>query len=163
MLVLLSCVASLAQNPITQELKAQQVLNVSQSDDVQKDSVFIVINQNSLFSNAAFARCFTSCDSNGDGIVTYAEAAAAKELRLSYGGRKNIIGNYDFLKYFPNITHLDVGNTSLEEIDLSLNPKLEEINLWAALWCKHIKLAKGCFPRIIYPEMEGDFTITIVP
>lgn len=111
----------------------------------------------------AFSRCFTPCDLNKDGIVTYGEAEQTTMLDLSPGGRKNIISNYDFLRYFPNLTHLHLGNATLEEIDLSRNPKLEEVVCSLALWLKQVKLAKGCCPRIYYPDMEGDFTVTIIP
>ena len=131
--------------------------------DVPEDSIFIRTRQETMFSNNVFDSCFIPCDLNGDGIVTFGEAAQATMLDLSHGGRKNIIGNYDFLKYFPNLTHLHLGNTTLEEIDLTRNPRLEELVCCYALWLKRIKLAKGCTPRIYYPDMEGDFTVTIVP
>lgn len=133
------------------------------ASDIPADSIFIITNQDSMVRNAALARCFAPCDANHDGIITFAEAAATTELLLSYGGRKNIIGDYGFLKHFPNLVRLDVGNTSVEEIDLSNNPKLEELYLYSALWVKHITLAKRCYPRIYYPNMEGDFIVTINP
>lgn len=140
-----------------------EVPQVTQNTNVPEDSIFIRTQQDPMVYGAAFARCFTPCDLDQDGIVTYAEAAQATELHLGYGGRKNIIGDYAFLKNFPNLVRLDVGNGTVEELDLSMLPKLEELDLRLALWVKHITLAKGCCPRIIYPDMEGDFTVTIVP
>lgn len=160
LLVLFSCAVSFAQFSLP---PVPVVPGTPMETDIPQDSIFIVTHQDLMLGNAAFAHCFIPCDTDCDGIVTHAEAAATTELRLGYGGRKNIIGSYDFLKYFPNLVHLDVGNTPLEEIDLSRNPKLEEVDLRLALQCKRIRLAQGCCPRIVYPNMEGDFTVTIVP
>lgn len=158
-LVLTICMAGRAQNILP---KVPEVPKINLASDVPEDSIFIRIEQEPMLGGGAFARCFTPCDLNGNGIVTYAEAAQATELGLSRGGRQNIIGNYDFLKHFPNLKRLDVGNTPVEEIDLTQNTKLEEVFCGNALWLKKVKLAKGCSPRIYYPDMEGDFTVTIV-
>lgn len=158
-LVLVTCVSVSAQFSLP---PVPQVSSMTPQSDVPKDSVFICTNQDPLLGNSAFAQCFAACDLNHDFIVTYGEASQATELFLSRGGRKNIIGNYDFLKHFPCLIRLDVGNTPLEELDLTHNPRLEELDLRSALRLKRIKLAKGCSPRIVYPNMEGDFTVTIV-
>lgn len=160
LLVLLSCAVSFAQFSLP---PVPVVPGTPMETDIPQDSIFIVTHQDLMLGNAAFAHCFVPCDTDCDGIVTHAEAAAATELRLGYGGRKNIIGSYDFLKYFPNLVRLDAGNTPLEEIDLTHNPKLEEVDLRLAMRCRRVKLARGCSPRIVYPNMEGDFTVTIVP
>ena len=160
LLVLLSCAMSYAQLSLP---SVPVVPGTPMESDIPQDSIFIVTHQDLMLGNAAFAHCFIPCDTDCDGIVTHAEAAATTELRLSYGGRKNIIGSYDFLKYFPNLVRLDVGNMPLEVIDLSRNPKLEEVDLRLAMRCKRVMLAQGCFPRIVYPHMEGDFIVTIVP
>lgn len=154
------CLAGKAQFELP---SVPEVPQVTQNTNVPEDSIFIRTQQDPMVYGAAFARCFTPCDLDQDGIVTYAEATQATELHLGYGGRKNIIGDYAFLKNFPNLVRLDVGNGTVEELDLSMLPKLEELDLRLALWVKHITLAKGCCPRIIYPDMEGDFTVTIVP
>ncbi|MBP5562050.1 MAG: hypothetical protein J6X70_09700 [Muribaculaceae bacterium] len=160
LLVLFSGVVCFAQYSLPQ---VPVVPGTPIETSIPQDSIFIVTHQDLMLGNAAFAHCFIPCDTDCDGIVTHAEAAATTELRLGYGGRKNIIGSYDFLKYFPNLVHLDVGNTPLEEIDLSRNPKLEDVDLRLAIRCKRIKITQGCNPRIVYPNMEGDFTVTIVP
>lgn len=129
---------------------------------VPEDSVFICLTPG-ILTNSAFARCFAPCDTDGDGVVSLAEARVATRLDLSPGGRKNIIGSYDFLRHFPNLTHLHLGNAPLKAIDLSRNPKLEHVDCSLALWLRRLTLAKGCTPRIVWPSMEGDFTITIVP
>ena len=81
---------------------------------------FIKIEDDNMFS-----KCFELIDTNGDGIVTYAEAEAATALGLDRGGRLNIIDDYEFLKYFPNLEALSVGNTTLDEIDIHWLKKLK--------------------------------------
>ena len=112
----------------------------------KNDTVFIKINDDNVFS-----KCFVKCDLNGDGLVSYAEAEKATALGLDYGGRKNIISDYSFLKYFPNLTHFSIGNTPNESIDLSHNPKLELIDLRGGLWITEVTLATGCAPKIYFP------------
>lgn len=99
-----------------------------------------------------FSQCFVDCDTDGDGIVTSAEAENAKLLVLDKGGRLNIIENYAFLQFFPNLEALSVGNTPLETIDLSANPHLKQLNLQNALWIKTLILAPEChLEEILYP------------
>lgn len=121
------------------------------------DSVIIKISQDNIFS-----KCFMGVDTNQDGNVTVAEAAAAEELVLGRGGRKNIISNYDFLKFFPNLKRLEIGNTPNEEVDLRKNWKLEVLDLRVGIFLKKITLSVGCYPKIIYPKGTGDFTVTRV-
>ena len=98
-----------------------------------------------------FSQCFANCDTDGDGIVTTAEAENAKLLVLDKGGRLNIIEDYAFLQNFPNLEALSVGNTPLETIDLSANPHLKQLHLQNALWIKTLILAPDCNPEILYP------------
>ena len=121
------------------------------------DSVFIAITMDSPFS-----KCFGNVDANKDGVVTFAEANAADTLYLGYGGRKNIISNVDFLKHFPNLKYLNPGNATVEELDLRHMKKLEVLDLTLAPFVKKITITTGCFPKIIYPSGEGDFTVTRV-
>ena len=109
------------------------------------NDTFIKIESDNIFS-----QCFDICDTNKDGIVTYAEAAAATKLGLDRGGRSNVIENYDFLKYFPNLEMFSVGNTPLEVIDLHMLKKLKLVNVSSALWLK--KLIFGCESA---PEITG--------
>ena len=76
------------------------------------------------------------------------EAKKATYLSLERGGRSNVIDNYDFLKYFPNLTALGVGTTPVEEIDLRNQTKLEKLHVGNASWLKKIILAEGCKPEI---------------
>ena len=98
-----------------------------------------------------FSQCFANCDTDGDGIVTKAEAENATLLALDKGGRLNIIEDYAFLQSFPNLEALSVGNTPLETIDLRANPHLKQLNLQNALWIKTLILAPDCNPEILYP------------
>lgn len=127
---------------------------VTWSQTNKSDSVFIKITDENVFS-----KCFANGDLNGDKIVTYAEAEKVTKLYLDYGGRKNIISDYQFLKYFPNLTHLSIGNTPNEDIDLSNNPKLELIDLRNGLWITKITLATGCNPQIFFPIHDNPITI----
>ena len=120
------------------------------------DSVFIAIDY------SPFARCFAIVDTNKDGIVTFAEANVADTLYLGYGGRKNIISNVDFLKHFPNLKYLNPGNATVEELDLRHMKKLEVLDITLAPFVKKITITTGCYPKIIYPSGEGDFTVTRV-
>ena len=80
--------------------------------------------------------------------VDCCEAKQATFLSLERGGRSNVIDNYDFLQYFPNLTALGVGTTTVEVIDLSRQKKLEKLNISNASWLKKIILAEGCKPEI---------------
>lgn len=95
-----------------------------------------------------FSQCFKDIDTNGDGIVDCCEAQKATYLSLERGGRSNVIDNYGFLKYFPNLTALGVGTTPVEEIDLRNLPKLEKLHIGNASWLKKIILTEGCKPEI---------------
>lgn len=105
-----------------------------------KENVTVVkIEHNNIFS-----QCFIDIDTNGDGIVDCREAKEATFLSLERGGRSNVIDNYDFLKYFPNLTAFGVGTTPAEEIDLHNLRKLEKLHVGNAAWLKKVILAKGC-------------------
>ena len=110
----------------------------------KKEKVTVVkIEENNIFS-----QCFKDIDTNGDGIVDCCEAKKATFLSLERGGRSNVITNYDFLKFFPNLTALGVGTTPLEVIDLHKQKKLEKLNVSNASELKKIILAEGCKPEI---------------
>ena len=109
----------------------------------EANDTFIKIEDHDMFS-----QCFVTCDINNDGIVTYAEAAAATMLSLEKGGRLNIIEDYAFLKYFPNLEALSVGNTTLEIIDMHYLTKLKLVNVTNALWLKTIIVGGDVAPEI---------------
>ncbi len=109
----------------------------------KEKKVVVKIEDNNIFS-----QCFKDIDTNGDGIVDCCEAKKATFLSLERGGRSNVVTNYDFLKYFPNLTALGVGTTPLEVIDLHKQKKLEKLNVSNASELKKIILAEGCKPEI---------------
>lgn len=109
----------------------------------EANDTFIKIEDHDMFS-----QCFATCDINNDGIVTYAESAAATMLSLEKGGRLNIIEDYAFLKYFPNLEALSVGNTTLEIIDMHYLTKLKLVNVTNALWLKTIIVGGDVAPEI---------------
>jgi len=115
------------------------------------NDTFIKIENENVFSH-----CFEMCDANGDGVVTYAEAAAATKLGLDRGGRSNVVENYAFLKYFPNLEAFSVGNTPLEEIDLSCLTKLKVVNVSSAMWLKKITVGGSVAPEITGEEVTGN-------
>lgn len=98
--------------------------------------------------NNIFSQCFKDIDANGDGIVDCCEARKATMLSLEKGGRLNIIENYDFLKYFPNLEALSVGNTTQEIIDMHYQKNLKLVNVTNALWLKTIIVGGEVAPEI---------------
>ena len=110
----------------------------------KKEKVTVV----KIEDNNIFSQCFKDIDTNSDGIVDCCEAKKATFLSLERGGRSNVITNYDFLKFFPNLTALGVGTTPLEVIDLHKQKKLEKLNVSNASELKKIILAEGCKPEI---------------
>ena len=110
----------------------------------KKEKVTVV----KIEDNNIFSQCFKDIDTNGDGIVDCCEAKKATFLSLERGGRSNVVTNYDFLKFFPNLTALGVGTTPLEVIDLHKQKKLEKLNVSNASELKKIILAEGCKPEI---------------
>ena len=121
----------------------------------QDSQVFIKITNDNIYS-----RCFEDCDVNGDGVVTFDEANKATKLVLDKGGRSNIIEDYSFLKHFPNLTILSVGNTTVESLDLSCLGKLEHLGLMNAAWLKKLVLAADCNPEITYPTSDTKVEVT---
>ncbi len=109
--------------------------------------IFMKIDEHDMFS-----QCFASCDANKDGIVTFDEAAATTKLSLERGGRLNIIEDYEFLKHFPNLEAISVGNTTLEVIDMHYLTKIKTVDVSNALWLKKIIVAPG----IMAPEITGE-------
>jgi len=124
-------------------LAAMTVTSVASAQAQNANDTFIKIENHNFFSH-----CFRICDTNNDGIVTYAEAAAATKLGLDAGGRSNVIEDYSFLKYFPNLEMFSVGNTPLEEIDLCCLTKLKVVNVSSALWLKKITVGGTTIPEI---------------
>ena len=122
---------------------AMAIVGIMPMQAQDANDTFIKIEDHDMFSQS-----FTTCDTNGDGIVTYAEAAAATMLSLEKGGRLNIIEDYGFLKYFPNLEALSVGNTTQEIIDMHYQKNLKLVNVTNALWLKTIIVGGEAAPEI---------------
>ena len=115
------------------------------------NDTFIKIEDENMFS-----KCFVTCDTNNDGIVTYAEAEAATVLGLEAGGRSNVIEDYSFLKFFPNLEAISVGTTTVEEIDMHYQTKLKVVNVTNALWLKKIVVGGTVVPEVTgVPENDS--------
>ena len=116
---------------------------------------FIKIDYNDMYT-----RCFLLSDYNGDGVVTYGEAVKTTSLVMDMGGVNNLIDDYSFLRFFPNLTSLSVGNTVVETLDLSYNSKLERLDLTNTMMLKNLTLDAKCNPQIIFPRNTiNDITI----
>lgn len=110
----------------------------------KKEKVTVV----KIEDNNIFSQCFKDIDTNGDGIVDCCEAKKTTFLSLERGGRSNVVDSYDFLKFFPNLTALGAGTTTVEVLDLSNLKKLEKLHVGNAAWLKKVILAEGCKPEI---------------
>ena len=105
----------------------------------KKEKVTVV----KIEDNNIFSQCFKDIDTNGDGIVDCCEAKKATFLSLERGGRSNVITNYDFLKYFPNLTALGLG-----VVDLHNQTKLEKLHVGNALFLKKVIVGGEKAPEI---------------
>ena len=123
-------------------VQAQEQKEGCKSENKEKVTV-VKIEDNNIFS-----QCFKDIDTNGDGIVDCCEAKKATFLSLERGGRSNVVDSYDFLKFFPNLTALGAGTTTVEVLDLSNLKKLEKLHVGNAAWLKKVILAEGCKPEI---------------
>lgn len=123
-------------------VQAQEQKECCKSENKEKVTV-VKIEGNNIFS-----QCFKDIDTNGDGIVDCCEAKKATFLSLERGGRSNVVDSYDFLKFFPNLTALGAGTTTVEVLDLSNLKKLEKLHVGNAAWLKKVILAEGCKPEI---------------
>ena len=123
-------------------VQAQEQKEGCKSENKEKVTV-VKIEDNNIFS-----QCFKDIDTNGDGIVDCCEANKATFLSLERGGRSYVVDSYDFLKFFPNLTALGAGTTTVEVLDLSNLKKLEKLHVGNAAWLKKVILAEGCKPEI---------------
>lgn len=96
-------------------------------------------------------------DANKDGELTVGEAEAATRLMLMYPNRKNMfmISTYDDLRFFPNLEYLDAGASRVTAIDLSHNPKLQEVNLYNLDWSKQVEVKYAPGVRMV-PKTSTD-------
>lgn len=98
-------------------------------------------------------------DRNQDGRLSREEADSLEVLNLgSYRIDPFDVVSYQDLAQFPNLKKVFLGESDVEEIDLSKNTKLEVISI-QSLKLKRLTIAVGCTPRILFPPRSGEVTI----
>lgn len=94
------------------------------------------------FPNKTFLEIAKSCDTDGDGKLTYFERAKLRGLDLSKPDENNSdadqtyaddkyrqIDNFKGIEYFTNLQYVNIGgNTAVTSIDLSNSTKLHDFN-----------------------------------
>ncbi|MBR0240694.1 MAG: hypothetical protein IJQ52_06180 [Bacteroidales bacterium] len=104
-------------------------------------------------------RAIKAGDANRDGILTKAEADSIKILNMmAYRIDMFQVSSYEDFVYFPNLEKVHLGYSDLETVDLSRNPKLEEIVIGDSS-LKTLILAFGCNPKIIFPTLMEQLVI----
>ena len=104
-------------------------------------------------------RAIKAGDANRDGILTKAEADSIKILnRMAYRIDMFQVSSYEDFVNFPNLEKVHLGYSDLETVDLSRNPKLEEIVIGDSS-LKTLILAFGCNPKIIFPTLMEQLVI----
>lgn len=116
--------------------------------------------QNLKFADSEVLRCaLKSADINGDGILQKAEADSLTVLNLTvYRSHIFEVKTYEDLKLFPNLKKVWLGESEIQELDLSPNYKLEVVAVQSTN-LKTLVLAVGCYPQLITPTIEGSLTI----
>ena len=82
--------------------------------------------------------CYDNFDINKDGKVSITEATAVTEINISHG-----VKSCKGIGYFPNLINLSICSSSITEIDLSNNTKLEYCDL------NNNKLETVTLPRLL--------------
>lgn len=104
-------------------------------------------------------RAIKAGDANRDGILTKAEADSIKILNMmAYRIDMFQVSSYEDFVNFPNLERVHLGYSDLETVDLSRNPKLEEIVIGDSS-LKTLILAFGCNPKIIFPTLMEQLVI----
>lgn len=104
-------------------------------------------------------RAIKAGDANRDGILTRAEADSIKILNMmAYRIDMFQVSSYEDFVNFPNLEKVHLGYSDLETVDLSRNPKLEEIVIGDSS-LKTLILAFGCNPKIIFPTLMEQLVI----
>lgn len=104
-------------------------------------------------------RALAAGDANQDGILSKAEADSIKILNMmAYRIDMFQVSSYEDFVNFPNLEKVHLGYSDLETVDLSRNPKLEEIVIGDSS-LKTLILAFGCNPKIIFPTLMEQLVI----
>lgn len=133
--------------------------------------VFLIITACALFAFRAGAQTITFADHNierrallngdtdGDGLISRAEADSLKSLNLTqYRTDMFEVKTYEDLVLFPNLEKLWLGESKVETVDLSKNWNLKFVNIQSDN-VKTIILAVGCTPKLAYPMHSGEILV----
>ena len=106
---------------------------VVSSGGVSKSSSYAPLSPYSIdwlkFPDENFARFLAlSCDSDGDGHITAAEAAEVTEMDMSRFALFYPVNNLDGIEYFTGLEKLDCSGHRIAGLDLSSNTSLKEVD-----------------------------------
>jgi hypothetical protein len=100
-----------------------------------------------------------SGDRNGDGVLSREEADALEVLNLTpYRIDIFEVGSYADLKQFPHLKQVWLGDSEVQELDLSANYQLEMVCVQSEA-LKVLTLAVGCAPKLAMPNREGELVV----
>ena len=95
---------------------------------------------NITFADATVkAICVTNWDTNGDGELSYDEAAAVTDLGQTFSGNYDIT-SFNELQYFTGLTIIGEGTFSLcfSLTSIIIPSSVSSISEWAFVWCSRL-------------------------
>ncbi|MBO4465926.1 MAG: hypothetical protein J5748_04545 [Bacteroidales bacterium] len=112
------------------------------------------------FADPEVLRCALKAgDRNGDGVLSKVEADSLTVLNLTvYRSHIFEVKTYEDLQKFPNLKKVWLGESDIQDVDLSANYKLEFVAVQSPL-LKTLVLAVGCYPQLVTPNSEGSLTV----
>lgn len=75
------------------------------------------------FPDANFRNYIKTYKASGKNVLTVEQQRNVKEIKINNKGVSDLTG----IEAFPNLTELDCGNNSIQELDLRQNPKLRKL------------------------------------
>ena len=112
------------------------------------------------FADPEVLRCALKAgDRNGDGVLSKVEADSLTVLNLTvYRSHIFEVTTYEDLQKFPNLKKVWLGESDIQELDLSANYKLELVAVQSPR-LRELVLAVGCYPQLVTPNSEGALTV----
>jgi len=103
--------------------------------DQEVDPDPIVPDGNNILFKDKFVKevCITRFDTDGDGELSYQEAAAVTDFGAfnTYYGYNELVTSFDELQYFSNLESIDcVGCTNMSSVTIPESGKLERMYFW---------------------------------